>query len=141
MCRLGACKCRGDDGRGCRLNGYLGDGLALLMFNVAGNAADGAAGANAADQDVDGAVSVIPYFRAGGLFVNGRVGWIAKLGRHPVFTVAGGNFFGFVNARWHAFAAVGEYDGGAQGFHQVLYRSGVHRLLSRLGVVDWSMQQ
>jgi hypothetical protein len=29
----------------------------------------------------------------------------------------------------------------AQGFHQVLYRSGVHGLLSRLGVVDWSIQR
>jgi hypothetical protein len=50
------------------------DLLALLLLDVARHAGDGAAGADAGDQHVDGAVGVVPDLRAGGLKMDRRIG-------------------------------------------------------------------
>ena len=74
----------GDHGGGIRFHRDGGDGFAPGLLDVAGDAAEGAAGAHAADQDIDPAPGIFPDFRAGGAFVDSRIGGVLKLARPPV---------------------------------------------------------
>ena len=77
------------------LHGHGEKFLALGLLPKPGDAGDGAAGADAGDQDIHLAVGVIPDFRAGGLFVDGRIGRVFELLRQEVvFRIGGGDFFG-----------------------------------------------
>jgi hypothetical protein len=83
-----------DDRAFARLHGHGQDLLALHVLDVARDAGDGAARADAGDEHVDRAVGVVPDFRAGGLFVNRRVGWILELLGQEIFRRLGrGDFF------------------------------------------------
>ena len=56
-----------------RLNGDRDDRLPLSALDVARHSGDGPAGAHPRYEDVDGAFSVVPDFRAGCLLVNGGI--------------------------------------------------------------------
>jgi hypothetical protein len=61
------------------------------VLDVAAHAGDGAAGAHAGHEDVDGTAGVFPDLGAGGGFVDGRVGRVLELLQQHVLGVAGGN--------------------------------------------------
>ena len=65
-------------------NGNGFDRLASLVLDVAGDAGDRAAGADAGHEDINGAVAVVPDFRAGGLFVDLGVGGLSNWLGHEV---------------------------------------------------------
>src|SRR5208337_2846510 len=64
----------GEHGARGRLDRDRLDRLALGPLDEARDAGDGAAGADAGDEDVDRALGVVPDLRAGGLFVDRGVG-------------------------------------------------------------------
>ena len=105
----------GDDRAFLRLDGDGDDFLALRVLDVARHAGDGAAGADAGDEHVDGAIGVVPDFGAGGLLVDGRIGGILELLGQEIFLgVGGGDVLGARDGAFHAFGAGGENQVGAQ---------------------------
>ena len=72
-------ECLGNDRR---VGGLYRDRLNRLAFNlfdIPGNTGNRSTRAYTRDQDVDFAIRVIPDFRSGGFFMDGRVGWILEL--------------------------------------------------------------
>ena len=91
-------------------------GLPLRLLDVAGDAGDGAAGADAGDQHVDLAVGVVPDLRAGGLLVDRRVGRVLELLRQEVaLRVGGGHLLGPADGALHALGARGQDQVRAEG--------------------------
>ena len=92
--------------------GLHGDGfdrLARFIFDVARDAGDGAAGADAGHQHIDGAIAVVPDLRARGFEVDLRVGGIVELARHEVFGgIAFRDFLRFGDGSGHALGSFGE---------------------------------
>ena len=83
-----------------RLDGHREDRLAALVLDVARDAGDRAAGADARDEDVDGAVGVVPDLRPGGRLVDRGVGGILELLRQDVARrVGGGDLLGLARSR------------------------------------------
>src|SRR5271170_8417486 len=76
--RLAAALLR-DDGTRARLDGDRDDRFAFGLFDVARNAGDSAAGADARHENIDGAVRVVPDFRPRRRFVDGGIRRIAEL--------------------------------------------------------------
>ena len=70
------------------LHRHRKDRLALGVLDVARDAGDRAAGADAGDENVDRAVGVVPDLRTGGLFVDRRIGRVLELLQQHV-TIAG----------------------------------------------------
>ena len=90
-------------------NGHGFDRLARFIFDVTGDAGDGATGADAGHEHVNGAIAVVPDFRTGGLEVDFGVGGIVELARHEVLgRIALSDFFGFGDRTGHAFGGLGE---------------------------------
>ena len=85
------------------------------MLDIARNSGNGATGADARHQYIDPAIGVIPDFRAGGLFVNRRVGRVFKLLGHKIIErIAGQNFGGLVDGAFHALGRLGQDQFGPQ---------------------------
>src|SRR5690606_31648220 len=81
---LVAPQCLGDD-RGIRgLHRHSGNGFTFGLFNITGDAGQGAAGTNAGNKDIHFTIGIVPDFRAGGVFVNLRVSGILELLRQEV---------------------------------------------------------
>ena len=92
--------------------------LSSLVLDVAGDAGDRAAGADAGHEDINGAVAVAPDFRAGGLFVNLGVRWVVELTGHEIFRgIALGDLLGFGDGARHAFCRFGEHDFSTEDGH------------------------
>ena len=99
-------------------HGYRFNRLAFAVLDVTGHASNGAAGAHAGHQNVDGAFAVVPDLRTSGLFVNLRIGGILKLPGHEVLArVTGGDLLGFGDGARHAFGGFGEHDFSAENGH------------------------
>src|SRR5437588_11030449 len=60
----------GDDRAGGRFNTDRKNFFALGIFDVARNSSDGATSTDARNQNVNGAVGIVPNFRAGGFLVD-----------------------------------------------------------------------
>src|SRR5208282_3355619 len=130
--RLAAALLR-DDGTGGRLDRDRDDRLAFGPFDVARDSGDGAAGADAGHEDVDGAVGVIPYFRAGGRFVDGRIGGILELLEQDVaIRRRRRDFLGLGDRSVHAARAFGQYEVCAVG-NQQFPALEAHRIRHRQG--------
>ena len=56
--------------------------FARLIFDVARDAGDRSAGANASHEHIDGTIAIVPDLRAGGLEVDLWIRWVIKLPRH-----------------------------------------------------------
>ena len=93
-----------------------GDGLelGLARLDVAGDAGDGAAGADAGDEDVDLAVGVFPDFRAGGAEVNGGVGGVVELLEDLAVGRLRQDLLGLGDGALHAVGAGREHELGAR---------------------------
>ena len=79
-----------DDRRVGRLDRDGDNLLAARALDVSRYAGQGAAGADAADEDVDLAVGVVPDFRPGGLLVDRRIGRIVELLHQQILLRIGG---------------------------------------------------
>ncbi len=108
-CRLA----RQDLGLG-RLDGDALDG-GLLLLQELGRAGDGAAGADARDHKVDGALGVTPDLGAGGLVVGARVRGVHELARDDGARRLGVQLVGLGDGALHALGAGGEHDLRAVG--------------------------
>lgn len=99
----------GDDRTFLGFHGHREKFLVFGLLPKPGNAGDGAAGTDTGDQDIHLALRVMPDFRAGSLFVNGRVGRVFELLRQEVALRLGrDNFFRSPNRAFHAFRTGGE---------------------------------
>ena len=129
-----------DDRRVGRLDRHGGDGLAFGVLDVAADAGQRAAGADAGDEYVDVAVGVFPDFRAGGFFMDRRVGRVAELLQDQVtIRVGGDDLFRFGDGAFHAFRPFGQYQIGAQRLEQLAaldahgFRHGQRQLVTACG--------
>ena len=78
-------------------------GLPLVALDVARDAGDGAAGADAGDQHVDRAVGVVPDLRAGGLLVDRGIGGVLELlQQHVALGIGGRDLLGLGDRAAHA---------------------------------------
>ena len=99
--------------RGFYRDGY--DRLAARVLDVAADAGDCAAGAHAADQDVDLAIRVLPDFRARGGFVDRGIGRVLELLQQNVlFRIRGDDLVGLGNRAIHPFRTFGQHKFGTQ---------------------------
>src|SRR5262249_24448638 len=107
----------GDDGGS---NGFDGDGSerGLARFDHFRYPGDGAAGADAGDENVHFAVGVLPDFFGRGLAMDLGVGGVLKVLRDEGLVVLLEKFFGLVHRAAHAVGGGGEDDLGAQGFKE-----------------------
>ncbi len=93
--------------------------FAFGVFDVAAHAGQRTAGADTGNKDIHFAVRVFPDFRAGGLFMDFRVGRVAELLQQHIFIrIAGNNLFSFADGTFHAFGAFGQYQRRAQRLQQ-----------------------
>ncbi len=103
-----------------RLSGLDGDhlhvGLALLEHLA--DAGDRAAGADAGDDDVDGAVGVAPDLLGGGLAVHLGVGRVRELAGEDGAVTLGGDLLGLRHGALHALGGGGEDEFGAEALEQ-----------------------
>ncbi|MCY1422901.1 hypothetical protein D9M71_386000 [compost metagenome] len=108
-----------DRGRN-RLHRHGEDRLATSLLDVAGHAGEGAAGSHAGHQHIHGAIGVVPDFRAGGLFVDRRVGRVLELLQQQVLPGVGGHqLVGLLDGAFHALGRLGQHQFGAQGFEHL----------------------
>ena len=85
------------------------------MLDVARYPGDGAARAHAGNQRVNGAVGVFPDFRAGGFFVDRRVGRVFKLLQQDIgVRVLSCQFLGLLDRAFHALGGFGQNQLGAE---------------------------
>ena len=66
-------------------NGHGFDRFTRFIFDIAGDADDCAARADAGHEPINGAIAVVPDLRTGGLEVDLGIGGIVELSRHAVF--------------------------------------------------------
>src|SRR5215469_7065431 len=91
------------------------DALALFLLDIARNARNGAAGADAGDKDVNGTIGVIPDLGPGGAEVDLGIGGVFELlQEHVALWIAGYDLFGLGDRATHAFSAVGKDKVGAE---------------------------
>ena len=101
-----------------RFNGHGFDRLARFILDVTGDAGDGATGADAGHEHVNGAIAVVPDFRTGGLEVDLGVGGIVELAWHEVLAgIAVGDLLGLGDGTGHALGGFGEDQFGAKNGH------------------------
>ncbi len=95
-------------------------GLPARLLPVAGDAGDGAAGADAGDEDVHLAAGVLPDLRARGRLVDGGVGGVLELlQEHVAARVRGDDGLGAGDGAVHPLGALGEDELGAVGDEQL----------------------
>ena len=102
--------------------------LRLQRFDVLRRASDRAAGADAADEDIDGAVGVRPYLRARRLAVNLRVvGVVELLQQLPLVAKPGDDLLRLLDGTAHPLGGGRQHELGAERLqhHAPLHR---HRL-------------
>ncbi|MNN30090.1 hypothetical protein D3C81_1437270 [compost metagenome] len=126
-----------DQRRGHRLHRHRQDRLALGLLDVARHASDGTAGAHARHQHIDRAVGVVPDFRAGGLFMDRRVGRVLELAWLEVLGWVGvDDFVGLLDRALHALGRLGQHQLGAQRLEHLASlqahrgRHGQHQLVT-----------
>ena len=107
----------GDDRRIGWLDGDGGNVLAPGALDVTGDAGQRAARADTGHENVDFAVGVVPDLRAGGVFMNARVGRVLELLRQEVVVRIGGkDFFRLGDGARHALRGLCEHQFSPQGF-------------------------
>src|SRR5208283_929432 len=128
--RLAAALLRDDGTRG-RLDGDRDDRFALGRFDVARNAGDRAAGADACHENIDGAVGVVPDFRPCRRFVDGGIRGVAELLQQDIAVGRGRlDFLGLRDRTAHAarafsqhqFRAVSDQQFAALEAHRIRHR-------------------
>jgi len=90
----------GKDRGSLRLDGnhsYLG----FAFFEHFANAGDGAASADASNEDIDHAIRIAPNLLGGGAAVNFRICRVAELVRDKIAVVFGCQFFSLLNSTSH----------------------------------------
>ncbi len=105
-----------DDRAGRWLHGHV-QNPGLLSFEKGPGTAEGAAGAHSGYQGVDPTFGVGPYFRAGGFFMDGRVGRILELAGHERARGVLDYFPGPGDGPGHALGPRGQDDLGPQHGH------------------------
>ncbi len=96
----------GDDRRMRGFDRHRQNLLAARLLDVARNAGQRAAGADAADEDIHLAVGVVPNLGPGGLFVNRGIGRIFELLHQQILAGIGrGQFLGLGDRALHALGA------------------------------------
>ena len=101
-------------------SGFDGDGddVRVALLEEAGDAGEGAAGADAADEGVDAAVELLPDFGGGGVVVELRVGLVGELAGHEAVGNGGGGLVGAADGSGHAFGFGCAGDLGAEAAHE-----------------------
>src|SRR5690606_36100241 len=90
------------------------------LFNITGDAGQGAAGTNAGNKDIHFTIGIVPDFRAGGVFVNLRVSGILELLRQEVVVRVGGeNFLSLGDGARHTLGGFGQHQFGPQGLENL----------------------
>src|SRR5450759_1238922 len=107
-----------EDGTSRGFHGYRDDGFAFGQLDVARYAGDGAAGADPRYEYIDLAVSIVPDFWSGGLFVDGGIGRVLELLQQHVFGIGGRDLLGLGDRAAHAFGAFGQHQRGAESDQQ-----------------------
>src|SRR5215472_586858 len=98
-----------------RFNAHRKHLAAFLLLDVAGDAANGTAGADSRNQHIDLSLRVFPKFGARGAEVDFGIGRVLELLEHQVTLWIGRqDLFGLGDRAGHAFDAVGEHQVGAQ---------------------------
>jgi hypothetical protein len=107
----------GEDGA---VGGFHGDGpeVGVAGLHVLADPGEGSSGADAGDEDVGGAVGVVPDFWAGGIEVDLRVGGVVELLEDEAVGGFGVELFGLGDGALHAVGAGGENDFGTEGEEQ-----------------------
>ena len=96
-------------GTGLRFHSHREDLLSLRLLDVAGDAADGAAGSHAADQHIDLARRVVPDLRAGGSEMDVGIGRVLELLQQQVTLRVGVvDLFGLRDSALHPQCALGQ---------------------------------
>ena len=104
-----SCLAAREDGRSGWLDADYLDVLVLLL-EVCACAADGAACADACNEDVYFAFGILPDLNACGLHVSTRIGEVGELPREEAVLYRTGKLFGFGDGACHAFRSFGEDD-------------------------------
>ena len=115
---MGARAALGQDRGVVRLDGDDLDG-SLLLLQVFAGARDGAAGADAGDEDIDRAVRVFPDLRTGGGFMDGGVRRVDELAGDEAAGDLRRQLIRFGDGTLHALGAFGQDDLRAVGFEDV----------------------
>ena len=108
----------GKHGRTGRLDGDDAD-LRILAFQIRARAADGAARADARDENVHFSVRILPDFGACGAFVRGGIGGFGKLPGDKAVRPGGSQLIRLFNGALHPLGALGKNKLRAVGPQQV----------------------
>ena len=98
-----------------RLLGLDGDRFEVRVqfLDVAGDTGDGPSGSDPRDDRIDLSTRIGPDFRAGGPFVDGRVGGVFELLGHPAMRIGSDEFVGFRDRAAHPFGGGGQHEVGS----------------------------